>query len=134
MPSSQPKFLMDMIYNIESGKTVRGKSGNLTIHRSENGQHIKVIHFGTLILHIDFWQDNLADKVVYQYGESQTDARYINCILGYYNLSHLFDIGYGSTNGWRFSLMKPVDGGEILPKKEWVHDWNYEGKKVEANA
>jgi hypothetical protein len=131
MPSNNPKFLMDMLHNVESGKTVKGKSGNLTITKTEHGRLLLVKHFGTTILEIDFDQIG-ANKVRYQYGESQTDARYLNCILSHYNLSHFFDIGYGSVNGWRFSLMKDMEGGEILPKKEWKEDFNYCGGKQNA--
>jgi putative lipase involved disintegration of autophagic bodies len=131
MPSSNPKFLMDMLHRVVDGKTVTGKSGNLIIEKSDNGRFLFVYHFGTLTLKVDFYKDNVTDKVVYQYGESQTDARYLNCILGYYNLSRYFDIGYGSVNGWRFTKILS-DSGEILDKKERIEDWNYKGGEVNA--
>jgi hypothetical protein len=133
MPKSNPDFLMKMLHNLESGKIVRGKSGNLEIGKSEDGMRVFVDHFGTRTLELDFYKEG-AEKVVYQYGESQTDARYLNTVLMYFNLSHFFDIGYGNTNGWRFSLMKPVSGGEVLPIKEWIHDFNYKGEGSHANA
>jgi len=128
MPSANPQFLMNMLHKVEDGKEVKGKSGNLTIEKSDNGRFLLVHHYGTLILHVDFHQDSIADKVIYQYGESQTDARYINCILNYYHLSSHFDVGYGSVNGWRFIKVRDEEGNK-LDKKEYVHDFNYCGGK-----
>jgi hypothetical protein len=114
MPKANPEFLLKMLDRVEAGKEVRGKSGNLTIEQSDNGRYLLVHHFGTMILHLDFHQDENAEKVIYQYGESQTDARYINTILAYYYLANHFDVGYGSVNGWRFNLLD--DDGKVLAK------------------
>jgi hypothetical protein len=112
MPSNNPDFLMKMLHRVESGKLVKGKNGNLQIDKSDNGRFLFVYHFGTLILKVDFNQEE-SNKVVYQYGESQADSRYLKCILSYYNLAHFYDIGCGPTNGWKFNKVL-TDDGEIL--------------------
>lgn len=127
MPKNNPDFLMNMLYNVEDGKTVRGKRGNLEITRSDNSRFLEVYHFGTLILHIDFHANSMIEKVKAQYGESTTDARYVKCILDYYNLLQYFDVGYGSVNGWRFSAMYDTKGNP-LDKKDWIEDYNYKGR------
>lgn len=107
-----PKYLDQMIKNIENGKTVSGKPSNwegnkvsksLHITKEEN-RFLKVVHFGTTILDLDFWGEEPIDKVTYVYMQSKTDAMIINAILTHYNLAKYFNPKCSDANGASFTI------------------------------
>jgi hypothetical protein len=98
MPKTCPDFLNKMFRELTYGEAVIGKNGNLIMTRSEDGRYATVRHFGTLTLWLDFWKEG-AEKVIFHYGQSPTDARYINAVFNFFNL-HNFSAHYGKTNGW----------------------------------
>lgn len=112
MGATVPKYLEKMINNIENGEVVSGKRSeysnqpnkhSLTIEKQED-RFVKVKHFGTTILDLDFWGDTPIEKVTYCYMQSRTDAMIIHALLLHYNLAGELRAGYGSTTGATFTI------------------------------
>lgn len=80
------KWLQKMLREVGFGEEVSGKKGSLHISLANDGE-FKMFHFDTLILHM-----NVRERKVYSFGGaySQTDARYINNALYYFNMNHLY--------------------------------------------
>lgn len=81
------KWLQKMLREVGFGEEVSGKKGSLHISLANDGE-FKMFHYGTLILHM-----NVRERKVYSCGGaySQTDARYINNALYYFNMSRLYN-------------------------------------------
>ena len=114
MGATVPKYLEKMLQNIENGKTIEGKPSNwhnpkepavksLKISK-EDDRFVKVVHFGTTILDLDFWGETPEEKVTYCYIESIGDAKIINAVLGHYGLGKELTARYGRTNGPAFII------------------------------
>lgn len=83
------KWLQQLLHKFANGaNNVSAKQGNFELERDGNNPYIiRAYHFGTLILELD-----LLNKEVLSIGGaySQTDSRYINNILYFFNMSNKY--------------------------------------------
>lgn len=93
---------------------VKVKRGDLVIERIREQCIFRVIHFGTVILEIDYDKAsrNLFDQITKWHIQSNTDANYIYTILNEFRSPTPFEVGY-----------KPVNGGGYLRYKNNVGEW-----------
>lgn len=97
-------------------QVVTVKGGALTIERIRNSQEniFRVIHFGTVILEVNFNKStrHLFDCITKWHIQSNTDANYIYTIISGFNSPTPFEVGY-----------KPVNGGGYFRFKNNMGEW-----------